>query len=287
MIRFVLILAILLAGCDSSGSNDAPDPASIQKSPKRGLAYNLTHPADFDALKEGVSWWYNWHFETSAASGYETAYQMDFIPMLWGGDTSDSDMARVKAFILAHPDVEYLLVMNEPNLRDQADRTPAQAATDWVRYEQVVAELAAQGRDIKIVGPAMTWGTMLGYADPVRWMDDFLAYYRAANDGRDPQIDYLAFHWYDYGLESQLDRLAKYGKPIWVTEMANWNSQINSYDKQAEQMRHMVAMLESRNDVFRYAWFIGRGFDGRYTNLLNDDPGALSALGEQYVSLPY
>jgi hypothetical protein len=25
--------------------------------------------------------------------------------------------------------------------------------------------------------------------------------------GRDPQIDYLAFHWYDYGLSNQLDRL--------------------------------------------------------------------------------
>lgn len=34
----------------------------------------------------------------------------------------------------------------------------------------------------------------------------------------------LAFHWYDYGLSAQLDRLIKYNKQIWFTEMANWNS---------------------------------------------------------------
>ena len=49
--------------------------------------------------------------------------------------------------------------------------------------------------------------------------------------------------------------------------MANWNPNINSYQKQAEQMVQMVAICESRDDVFRYAWFIGRGSspDNKFT----------------------
>jgi hypothetical protein len=214
---------------------------------------------------------------------------MEFIPMLWGGNTSNADMIQVKNFIMNHPEIKYLLVMNEPNLTDQANRTPVQAAGDWLKYEQVIAELSAEQRNISLVGPAITWGTMTGYSDPVVWLDAFYEAYKSANGGRLPKIDYLAFHWYDYGLEAQLNRLQKYGKKIWITEMANWNSQINSYTKQAEQMRQMVALCESRNDVFRYAWFIGRGTfpDNRFTFIFNPNPGELNDLGKLYLSLPF
>ena len=46
-----------------------------------------------------------------------------------------------------------------------------------------------------------------------------------SHNGRDPQIDYLAFRWYDYGLSNQMDHLGKYNKSVWVTEFANWHSQ--------------------------------------------------------------
>ena len=71
--------------------------------------------------------------------------------------------------------------------------------------------------------------------------------------------------------------------------MANWHAQINSYAKQAEQMRQMVSLCENRDDVFRYAWFIGRGtnFDNHFTYLFNPTPGELNDLGELYLSLPY
>ena len=41
--------------------------------------------------------------------------------------------------------------------------------------------------------------------------------------------------------------------------MANWNAQIDSYQKQIDQMWEMVIICENRPDVFRYAWFYGRG----------------------------
>ena len=288
-ILFTLLIILVLFSCnnDDSGPSASQDNQdTIDKSPKRGLAYNVTNPVDLDSLKSGVSWWYNWYFKTDVPNDYYSDYQMEFIQMLWGGNQA-SDFTEVKNFILDHPEIKYLLVLNEPNLTDQANQSPSHAAAEWIKYEKVITDLAAQGRDIKLVGPAMTWGTMTNYWDPVVWLDAFYLAYRSTTSGRDPLIDYLAFHWYDYGLESQLNRLAKYGKKIWVTEMANWNAQINTYEKQAEQMREMVSICENRDDVFRYAWFIGRGFEDRHSNLFNPDPGQLNDLGKLYLSLPY
>lgn len=292
IVKFLLVIILLITSCskDNSSPTELPDPTpQISKSPKRGLAYNLVNSSDMDTLKGGVSWWYNWHYNTQAPANYYSSYKMEFIPMLWGGNTSSTDMIAVKNFILAHPEIKYLLVMNEPNLVDQANRTPAQAAEDWIKYEQVVSDLAAQGRTIYLVGPAMNWGTMQDYSDPVIWLDAFYNAYKSANGGRPPKIDYLAFHWYDYGLAAQLDRLAKYQKKIWITEMTNWNPQINSYQKQAAQMVEMVNICETRDDIFRYAWFIGRGGypDNKFTYLFNANPGELNELGKLYISLPY
>ncbi|HOH07098.1 MAG TPA: glycosyl hydrolase [bacterium] len=292
IIALSLLAALLAASGCKDKSPTGPDPADkATKSAKRGIAFNLASPADFDALSKGVSWWYNWAItpSTSAPADYQTDYAMDFVPMLWGGNTSAADITRVKAFVISHPEVQHLLVMNEPNLTNQANRTPLQAATDWLKYEQVIQELASLGRTVYLVGPAITWGTQSGYADPVSWLDAFYDAYKTANSGREPQIDYLAFHWYDYGLNAQLDRLKKYNKKIWVTEMANWNAQINSYAKQKQQMTEMVTICENRADVYRYAWFYGRGDfpDRHFTYLFTPNDGELSELGKLYIELPF
>jgi len=264
-----------------------PSPAPAPRSAKRGVAYDLATMADLQALSAGVSWWYDWGSRPNSALPANAATQvgMDFVPMLWN---ASYDATSVENTIRANG-IKYLLVLNEPNLVDQADMTPAQAAAAWPGYEAVAA---ATG--VKIVGPAITWGTMPGYSDPVVWMDAFIAAYQAANGGRSPRIDYLAFHWYDYGLASQLDRLVKYGKPFWVTEMANWHqgdgaAQIDSSAKQQAQMADMVHTCETRADVFRYAWFTGRmnSGDPHFTSLFAAEPGQLTDLGKLYLTLPF
>jgi hypothetical protein len=291
---FFLIPAVMLlavTGCKDKSPTKPDTSDTPQKSWKRGIAFNLASEADFAALSQGVSWWYNWapSPSTDAPSDYEDKYSLDFVPMLWGGNTPAADIQRVKSFILTHPKVQYLLVMNEPNLTNQANRTPVQAVTDWLKYEQVIKDLADLGRTVYLVGPAMNWGTMTDYQDPVAWLDAFYSTYQAINTGKDPRIDYLAFHWYDYGLSAQLDRLKKYNKKIWITEMANWNSQINSYSKQRQQMAEMVTICENREDVFRYAWFYGRGEfpDRHFTYLFTANDGELSELGQLYIELPF
>ena len=262
-------------------------PGHATKSPKRGIAYDLATEQDMTALQPGVSWWYDWSLRpnSGAPSDHAMRFGMDFIPMLW----ADFDTAQALAFLKAHPGIHYLLLLNEPNLGDQANLAPAQAAQLWPRYEAIAAQTGVQ-----LVGPAITWGTMPGFADPVVWLDAFYASYRAANSKRDPRIDCLAFHWYDYGLKAQLDRLMKYGKPFWVTELANWHSgdgsaQIDTIDKQKAQMSELVALCESRVDVLRYAWFTGRWTqdgDPHHTSLLAAN-GQLTALGTHYLGLPY
>jgi hypothetical protein len=267
-----------------ASSPDAGTPTPKNKSAKRGIAYDLKATADVAALAPGVSWWYNWASSTTVTPAVATANAMDFQPMLWNGTFND---AQIIAGLKATPAVKYLLLLNEPNLHGQATMTPAAAAALWPRYEAIAASTG-----VKLVGPQITWGTLEGYADPVVWLDAFYAAYRAANGNRDPRIDHLAFHWYDYGLNDQLKRLEKYGKPFWVTEFANWHvgdgaAQIDTVAKQKAQMTDMVATCEGRADVIRYAWFTGRwDNDTHYSSLLGAT-GVLTELGQHYISLPY
>lgn len=277
-------------GTDPEAIVAAPDAvataATPAKSAKRGIAYDLASPADLQAVSPGVSWWYNWGAAPNAGvpSSYLTQYQMDYYPMLWNGSFNAT---TVVAFLLAHPTIHYLLVLNEPNVGGQSYLTPQQAAQLWPQYEAIASQAG-----VKIVGPQITWGTMPNYSDPVAWLDAFYAAYEAANNGRQPSIDYLGFHWYDYGLASQLSRLDKYNKPIWVTEFANWHSQndgaqITTLAEQEAQMTAMVATCEQRSDVFRYAWFTGRvSPDPHYSSLLGAS-GQLTKLGQLYLTLPY
>lgn len=291
--RLLLLAATGSALASCGGGGDAPAPAPPPpppprptKSAKRGIAYDLGDAGDFAALSPGVSWWYDWSAtaQGGTAASLRASYGMDFIPMLWNGNFND---AQIQQQLLADPQIRHLLVLNEPNLTDQANLSPAQAAAIWPRFEAI-----APATGVKIVGPQITWGTMPNHADPVVWMDAFYAAYRSANAGRDPKIDGLGFHWYDYGLSAQLDRLTKYGKPFWVTEFANWHvgdgsAAIDTVAKQKAQMTEMVATCEGRSDVLRYAWFTGRWSpDPHHTSLLAG-PGVLTELGRHYLSLPY
>ena len=270
----------------SAALSDTPQLAA--KSVKRGIAYDLANSPDLKALSPGVSWWYDWGLKpnSGAPAAYRKKFDMDFYSMLWN-DVYDHN--TVVAWLKAHPKIKFLLVLNEPNLVEQSNKTPQQAAAFWPGYERIATETG-----VKIVGPQITWGTMSPYNDPVAWLDAFYAAYRSANGGRDPRIDYLGFHWYDYGLSGQLDRLTKYGKPFWVTEFANWHSQadgaqIDTLEKQKAQMTDMVSVCEQRTDVFRYAWFTGRwNPDPHFTSLLaSPGTGQLTELGRHYLSLPF
>ena len=262
------------------------------KSAKRGIAYDLSNSADMSALAPGVSWWYNYTTTPNSGvpSNYYSAYNMTYYPMLWNGSFNKAD---VEAFIEANPQIKYLLVLNEPNVSGQAQCgnntgycKPADAAALWPQYEAIASDTGVQ-----IVGPQITYGTDPTYGNPETWLDAFISAYQGANGGRSPRMDYIGFHWYDYGLATQLNNLDKYNKQIWVTEFANWHSQndgaeIDTLAGQEAQMTDMVNTCETRSDVFRYAWFTGRiSPDPHYDSVLAGQ-GQLTALGQEYITLP-
>ena len=265
------VLLVLAVGCGGSEAHDAatppsPPPPTTTKSAKRGIAYDLHTAADLAALKEGVSWWYDWGVGSNGPAGATTTYGMDYVPMSWNGNNLAAG-GQVDTYLAAHPEVKYLLVFNEPNLKDQANLTVAQVVALWPSVEALAAK-----HGVKIVGPALNWGTVstaANPANPIEWLDAFFSAYQAQH-GKAPQVDALAFHWYDYGLVGGgtgfLDdptKLPKYGKKIWVTEFANWHSssdgaQIDTLAKQEAQMKAWVSWMETHDIVERYAWFTGR-----------------------------
>ncbi|MBS0970860.1 MULTISPECIES: glycosyl hydrolase [Yersiniaceae] len=257
----------------------------VSKSQKRGIAYDLSSVNDLKAISAGISWYYNWGASphSSLPFSLSAVHGVDYIPMLWNENFHEASVLR---FFRENPGIKYMLVLNEPTIGLQAYTEPQRAAELWPRFENIARQVG-----VSIVGPQVTWGTMPDYQAPADWLDAFIAAY-ITNNGKPPQIDFLGFHWYDYGLEDQLNLLARFGKPFWVTEFANAHSrqdgaQIDSLEKQKAQMSEMVALCERREDVFRYAWFTGRVNPDPHFQRLFEGDGELSALGQYYISLPH
>ena len=260
--------------------------ADLGKSFKRGIAYGFDSLNDFDAISTGVSWWYNWspRYNQAVADRYAD-YQMDWVPMTWNGNNPD----EIRAFLQSHPNVKYLLTYNEPNFTDQANMTPSYAASLWPVFEDIAAEF-----ELKLVGPAVNFcgGCVVVDGEPIAsdyivWLDQFFESFRR-QFGREPMMDFTALHWYDFGIQEQVERIvARYQKPVWVTEFALWRSEEWATDEfERNWLLETVDFLEQNPMVYRYAWFTGRRPDFPKINLFGRD-GELTPLGRAYVEAPY
>jgi len=259
-----------------------------KRSDKRGVSYDIPYLEDVIALAPGVSWFYNWG--TSPKSTIDNYYSnyMEYYPMAWNSVNANA----LRAFKAKHPECKYLLTFNEPNLTDQANMTPSQAAAQWPAVKAIAQEL-----NLKIVSPAMNYGTLPGYGDPITWLDEFFTKVPLSD------IDAIAIHCYmnwPGALEWYVGRFAKYGKPIWLTEFCAWeyqeplttNAQVG-YLFQRNTMIEKLEFLELNPQVEKYAWFIPRtNNDGEfpYMQLLkkvqgNVLPGTLTELGQIYVHM--
>ena len=256
-------------------------------SPKRGIAYGNNSLADLSLLSRGISWWYNWSEtpESSVLNSYP-GLGMDFVPMAWNGNFNQQ---RMRDFLLAHPDVKYILGFNEPNFTSQANMTPTQAAAHWPEIEAIADEFG-----LKIVGPAVNYcGTCVSeggttYNDPFKYLDDFFS------SCTNCRVDYIAIHSYMNtigALSWYVDQFKRFGKPVWVTEFAGWenNNNINSAANQESFLIGAVDFLENDTNVFRYSWFTGRTTGGPgtypYIDLLNPG-GGLTTVGNTYLTMP-
>ena len=245
---------------------------------KRGLGYGHHSASDLRAVSSGISWWYNWyHLPDAAVRNSYQNYNVSFVPMAWNGAF---DRDGLHEFLSKNPQIDYLLGFNEPNFTDQANMTPTEAAKMWPVLEEMADEF-----DLKLVGPAVNFcgdcvsENGVNYADPIVYLDAFFS------ECIDCRVDYIAVHWYGCGgLEWYLDLFDKYNRPLWVTEIACWDQENISLDQQKRFLVDAVELMENDPEVFRYAWFTGRG-DGPNIAILGSS-GQLTELGELYVNMP-
>ncbi len=248
----IFALAVLWAACTPTNTPDERRVAStMSKSAKRGVAFNFAVAEDLPLLSDAISWDYNWgNDQNPTAASWMDMEGIDFCPMCWSGNYSAD---RIRAYVAAHPNTKYLLAFNEPNLKDQARMTPAEAAAMWAPVVALAKELK-----LKLVSPAMNYGTLAGYSDPIKWLDEFFAQPGVSID----DIDAISIHCYmanPQALRNYVAMFYKYNKPIWLTEFCAWEEYaIHSEEDQMTYMCSVLNYLEQDDNVERYAWFIPR-----------------------------
>jgi hypothetical protein len=244
---------------------------------KRGIAYAFDQGGasdDLAALRPSVTWFYDWGLRPSDAIKDSFASMgVEFVPMVHHGgfDVNDAIQAIPQG-------AKYLLGFNEPNFGSQADLTPAEAAALWPQVEQIAA-----ARNLQIVSPALNYcGGDCNETDPFVWLDKFFAACQGC------RVDYIAAHWYNCdipSLESYLNGMRKYQKPIWLTEFACWFGPNAPYSEaDAIEYAHDAAVyLDQQPDIVRYAWFTGRTGEVPNASLLGGS-GTLTSVGDSYVA---
>lgn len=253
-----MVLMLSMTACENNNPDDptnepivdSNDYAYIQaKSPKRGVSFSWQMDADFDLLGTVVSWSYNWaNTYAPQQEGKYQQYGIQFVPMCWNNSYSPEAIA---AYYASHTEKQnYLLGYNEPNLTDQANMTPTQAAEKW---SDVVA--LAKNNNARLISPAMNWGTLSGYSNGVQWLQEFFTKVNPDD------IYGIAVHIYMSAAKAALGDLQRYkvfGKPLWLTEFCAWDG-VSTSAAQVQFMTQAINALEQDPGLERYAWFIPRG----------------------------
>jgi len=283
---FILIAIIItiISSCINENQNETGTYVSVSpsKSLKRGVSFGYQFIDDVNVLSKGISWSYNW------APSQEEIFDkvarqnaIDFCPMAWNG----IDKEVLREYVKRNPDCSYLLAINEPNLVDQANMTPKEVADKWADIKSIADELK-----LKVISPAMNYGTLEGYHDPITWLDEFFSLVPIDD------VDAISIHCYmahPSAVKWYVERFKKYGKPIWLTEFCAWdglNEETYTAEDQQIFMSDVINYLECEPLIERYAWFLPRG--GKSENsfpymflLKNSSSVKLTELGKVYTQL--
>ena len=273
-------ICALLSGCVCVCPPDSELHSEMCKSAKRGVSFDFKQAEDLPLLSPSCSWAYNWgNTQNAQAALWFDSNDMDFCPMAWN-NTYNAD--AIRQYVQAHPKTKYLLGFNEPNLKDQCNMTPAEAAKNWSEVVALAKEL-----HLKLVSPAMNYGTLSGYSDPIKWLDEFFAQPGVSLS----DVEAVAIHCYmasPSAVKNYVEMFKKYGKPIWMTEFCAWDPVPGSVESQMDYMCTVLNYLEQEPLVERYAWFMPRTSDAvdkaPYMQLLtHGSPVELTDLGVLYT----
>jgi hypothetical protein len=260
----------------------APAPAKgkvVKRTKKKGACIALRRAPErvgqLKALRAG--WFYTWGAEHGLE---EPPKDMQFVPMIWGKWGLKDEIPPVITRLIEGRKAgryECLLGFNEPDNKEQANMTVAEAIERWPKLMKTGLRLGSPGA-VQATGP---------------WMREFMK----EIDKRKYRVDFIAVHWYnppDAGaLLGHVKNIHKlYGRPIWITEFAaaDWKAasrEKNRYTpaKVAEFMKRVVPQLEKLDYVKGYAWYLASPADKKLgPSALFTKAGKLTKLGKLYAS---
>ncbi len=259
------------------------------KSWKRGACMSNLRTADFESLKTGLTWFYDWG-TNPGGEGLQASDDRDieYCPMTWGGNYNAD---AIRQYVRNHPKCKYLLAFNEPNFQNQANLTPAQAAAKWPQLKALAAEL-----NLKLISPALNYSGWAEWSTPKKWLDAFFSQPGVSID----DVDGIALHCY-MGSSGALMEYVKeyidyYHKPIWLTEFCSWDDRSGTADTQMKiiQREYLVDtfdFLETEPMVARYAWFMAKTGENNATpgfpwmQFLNGNNGVLTENGKIFNNM--
>jgi hypothetical protein len=262
------------------------------QSRKRGVGANALTAADFKVLSQGVSWYYNWHFEPADTGTPPRGTPMQFIPMVWG-DRAES-LSGLQKYLAAGNKPRSVLGINEPNLSEQASMSPEKAAELFGRIKAITDKYS-----IPLSGPQMSIGSPpeisikaldpienkeLTYTFMVPYLKAFFHY--AAKSKID--VTSIGIHPYmnQWGLMGITDMTYKeFKRPIWVTEF-NVSDESISMEETRTYLIQATDFMERSPHVEGYAFFKERVSGRPKISLLAEEPGKLTPLGEAYINMP-
>jgi len=297
-------VAVTLVSCH--GAPNVPEgPPMLEREDrpfyKRGVSYSFeqggTTWEDMALLAPGIYWFYNWWITMPTEVAEAAVYHgIEFIPQVW--DIWDFE-PYLNRHMTNHPRTRYIKGFNEPNLTDQANMTPAQAAPGWRRFMR-----AAREHNLTVISPAVNFGTLENYWLPWVWLDEFFGIDSIDQEtGRITRnrgfrgvslddVHAIRIHSYmrDPGaMKWFISTFKRYNRPIWLTEFCAWED-VASPEQQMQFMSEMLAYLELDPWIERYAWFIPKGSEHESVHpfnklLTHDNPPQLTPLGVVFVNM--
>lgn len=223
---------------------------------KRGIAYDS--PSLAQLLIGKSQWAYNWG---SANGGLASG--VEFLPMLWGSGAEKTGTWVKDATAGIAAGATALLGFNEPDHTEQANLSPAAAATAYKTY--MTDNFAGKA---KLISPAVTNG---GGSMGLAWLSSFMSLCT------DCKIDAVAIHWYD--LSSNVDYFKSHiqdahtqsGLPVYLTEFGTTDGNDQAF------LAQVLPWLDSQDYVQKYAYFMAS--DGKLIS-----GTSLSAAGNTYCA---
>lgn len=259
------------AGANNSGGS-AGSATSAGATPFKGVANSPC--AARTALN--VSWYYNWM--QSENEPCKDGKGGEFVPMIWGHTGAEQSLSGIQSAIasIVNKGYHYVLGFNEPDNTGQSNLATTTAISLLPGFD--VSGLQ--------VGTPATQANTSGQT----WFKDYMAKLAADATLRD---DFIAIHWYGWNAgscdasASQLESYIKYAegfpgnRPIWLTEWSCLHDSAPTKEGVLAFYKGAQAVFAKHPRLTRYAWYPWT------TNCeLNDDSGALTALGEAYAAAP-